>query len=179
MTGVLGVAGLSESFVWGSLGPPGSRVLLAWWFFGIFVLFLFFFSTLTGYPRLFADVSSQFFSYGESHPTPTHPCFLRNSAPETRSRVTARDPGLLGPGSCGQLFPFAFLSPFPPYSDSFHPQIQRVVTTLFLLDLSPHANLPRSSFPGPVSCLVRLYFLVSSLVPEPLSRSELNPSVGE
>lgn len=176
MTGVLGVAGLSESFVWGSLGQPGAPGVVV---FGIFGLFLFF-STLTGYPRLFADVSSQFFSYGESHPTPTHPCFLRNSVPETRSRVTARDPGLLGPGSLWTTLSVCIpIPPFPPYSDSFHPQIQRVVTTLFLLDLSAHANLPRSSFPGPVSRLVHLYFLVSSLVPEPLSTSELNPSVGE
>lgn len=67
MTGVPGGAGLSAPFVWGSLGQRGSRALRA----------CLLFSTLTRYPRLFADVSSQFFSYGESHPHP-HPCFLRN-----------------------------------------------------------------------------------------------------
>lgn len=53
-------------------GQPVSPGLL------VFVVGFFFFSTLTRYPRLFADVSSQFFSYGESHPHP-HSCFLRNS----------------------------------------------------------------------------------------------------
>uniref|UniRef100_A0A8B9XNG1 Transcription factor AP-2-alpha n=1 Tax=Bos mutus grunniens TaxID=30521 RepID=A0A8B9XNG1_BOSMU len=43
-------------FVWGALGRRGSRALRA----------CLLFSTLTRYPRLFADVSSQFFSYGPS-----------------------------------------------------------------------------------------------------------------
>lgn len=72
MTGVLGGAGLPAPFVWGVLGRRGSRALQA----------CLVSSTLTRYPRLFADVSSQFFSYGESHPPP-HPCFLRNSILET------------------------------------------------------------------------------------------------
>lgn len=107
MTGVEGGAGLPAPFVWGVLGPRGSRALRA----------CLFFSTLTRYPRLFADVSSQFFSYGESHPHP-HPCFLRNSSLETWSGAAARDPGFRrqvstrAPLSCA--FPSALFHPPHP-----------------------------------------------------------------
>lgn len=156
MTGVLGGAGLSAPFVWGALGRRGSRALQA----------CLFFSTLTRYPRLFADVSSQFFSYGESHPHP-HPCFLRNSLLETWCCGAARNLGFRAQVSfraplfhlhfslCPFLSLFSFLSrthyPPPP------------------LDLSRRADPPRHYFPRRVSRRVHPYFLASALVPEMFS----------
>lgn len=99
VTGVEGGAGLPAPFVWGVRGLRGSRALRA----------CLFFSTLTRYPRLFADVSSQFFSYGESHPHP-HPRFLRNSRLETWCGGAARDPGFRHQVSSGAPLPSAFPS---------------------------------------------------------------------
>ncbi|KAJ8790576.1 hypothetical protein J1605_004549 [Eschrichtius robustus] len=69
VTGVPGGAGFSAPFVWGALGQRGSRALRA----------CLLFSTLTRYPRLFADVSSQFFSYAECG-TPHPPLDLSRRA---------------------------------------------------------------------------------------------------
>lgn len=159
MTGVLGRAGLSAPFVWGALGRRGSRALQA----------CLFFSTLTRYPRLFADVSSQFFSYGESHPHPVPVSlgirFWKPGAvelPET-SGFTPSFPS----GHPLHLHPPPHL---PPFSRSFS-SLNRMHYLLpqSPLDLSEHADLPRRCFPRRVSSHVHLDFLASSLVPEMFS----------
>lgn len=121
MTGVLGGAGLSAPFVCGSFGPPGSRVLEAWCFLlfaFVIVVGFFFFLTLTGYPRFFADVSSQFFSYGESHPTP-NPVSLGILFQKPAAEKLPEILSFLARVPCGPRLPFAFLSPFPLFSGSF------------------------------------------------------------
>lgn len=159
MTGVLGGAGLSAPFVWGALGRRGNRALQA----------CLFFSTLTRYPRLFADVSSQFFSHGESHPHPRC-CFFRNWILETWCRGAARNLGFHAQLSFRTPSPFA--SPTPPsafLSLFFIPKSSAYPLPQPPLDLSEHADLPRRGFPRRVSPHVHLDFLESSLVPEMFS----------
>lgn len=164
MTGVLGGAGLSAPFVWGALGRRGSRALRA----------CLSFSTLTRYPRLFADVSSQFFSYGESHPHP-HPCFLRNS---TRNLGLPSGPRLRVPRPAVlRGTPFSVCIPLsPPFSSSF-PFLKRMRSP------PPHPPTPARPLPArrptspllPEACVSRHVhpdFLASSLVPEPFSTSD-------
>jgi hypothetical protein len=125
LTGVLGGAGLSAPFVWGALGRLGSRVLQA-------CLVFFFFSTLTRYPRLFADVSSQFFSYGESPPCPSIPVSLGIVLWEPGAEKLSETSGFPARFPSRHPLPFALIPPSRPFLFSFalfHPYIECFATT--------------------------------------------------
>jgi hypothetical protein len=96
----------------------GGFLLFAFLLWLLLLAFFFFFLTLTGYPRLFADVSSQFFSYGESHPTP-NPVSLGILFQKPAAEKLPEILSFLARVPCGPRFPFAFLSPFPLFSGSF------------------------------------------------------------
>lgn len=154
--------------MWGALGRRGSRALRA----------CLLFSTLTRYPRLFADVSSQFFSYGESHPHP-HPCLLRNPSLETwgcGARPRGPRPVFL---QGARLSSFAFPTPPPRFSPSL-PSFSRTRSPPQPRATSPgsHTYLAATS----PACFLSAFICISSplhLLPRRAQHLMLNPDVGK